>query len=168
MAICRTCGQDMLEASSCTLERYNDFVDGQERERIRFGQERHRALIEQFVHSGASSDLPGTEGIAGRGPLSREEAERAVAAWQQYLAREHPDRRCHDCAVRVGGFHHPGCDVEECPRCGYQALSCECVAQLDELEDPRDYHPARNLPAEWKTSREEAMRRISEAGAEDQ
>lgn len=27
-------------------------------------------------------------------------------------------KRCHDCNVLPGYFHHPGCDVEECPRCG--------------------------------------------------
>ena len=27
--------------------------------------------------------------------------------------------RCHDCNIVIGGIHHPGCDVEECPKCGY-------------------------------------------------
>jgi hypothetical protein len=35
-------------------------------------------------------------------------------------------RRCHDCDVSPGGFHHPGCDMEECPRCHQQLLSCDC------------------------------------------
>lgn len=34
--------------------------------------------------------------------------------------------RCPDCNVKVGEFHHPGCDIEECPRCGRQLLSCDC------------------------------------------
>ena len=34
--------------------------------------------------------------------------------------------RCPDCNVKVGHFHHPGCDIEECPRCGQQLLSCNC------------------------------------------
>jgi hypothetical protein len=33
---------------------------------------------------------------------------------------------CHDCAVTEGQFHVPGCDVEECPNCHTQLLSCEC------------------------------------------
>ena len=35
----------------------------------------------------------------------------------------HSDR-CHDCGVAVGGLHHPGCDVEECPFCHGQWLLC--------------------------------------------
>jgi hypothetical protein len=32
--------------------------------------------------------------------------------------------RCHDCRCTEGNFHHPGCDVEECPVCHGQLISC--------------------------------------------
>jgi len=35
-------------------------------------------------------------------------------------------RPCHDCGVAPGGYHHIGCDAEECPACGEQFISCAC------------------------------------------
>ena len=36
------------------------------------------------------------------------------------------DTSCHDCSVQIGAKHHPGCDMERCPRCGAQLISCPC------------------------------------------
>ncbi len=35
--------------------------------------------------------------------------------------------RCPDCNVRIGGYHHPGCEHEMCPRCGGRLLTCGCM-----------------------------------------
>lgn len=38
-----------------------------------------------------------------------------------------PGERCHDCNIARGGLHHPGCDMERCPACGGQLISCGCL-----------------------------------------
>jgi hypothetical protein len=44
---------------------------------------------------------------------------------------------CGDCGVHAGGTHHPGCDLEECPRCHGQLFSCGCIPD-DENETNED------------------------------
>jgi len=34
---------------------------------------------------------------------------------------------CHDCGAIKGEYHVPSCDVEHCPVCGDQAISCGCI-----------------------------------------
>ena len=41
-----------------------------------------------------------------------------------YANTEYP---CHDCAITAGRLHVPGCDMERCPACGRQAISCGCI-----------------------------------------
>jgi len=40
-------------------------------------------------------------------------------------------RPCHDCAAVKGQYHCFGCDVEQCPRCKGQLLSCDCPIASD-------------------------------------
>lgn len=37
-----------------------------------------------------------------------------------------PGQRCGDCGALYGYYHHVNCDIERCPICGMQLLSCEC------------------------------------------
>lgn len=36
------------------------------------------------------------------------------------------DQPCHDCGALEGQYHVLGCDIEECPACHEQRISCEC------------------------------------------
>jgi hypothetical protein len=61
--------------------------------------------------------------------ISGEPVRRLPYRWRQ-------PANCGDCGVPRGGYHHPGCCLERCPRCppGRQAISCDC--RYD--EDPPD------------------------------
>jgi len=44
-----------------------------------------------------------------------------------------PDGRCGDCGI-VRGYHHTGCDLELCPRCRGQFISCGCTWADEDTE----------------------------------
>lgn len=41
-------------------------------------------------------------------------------------------KQCGDCGAIRGGWHHPGCDLQPCPACGRQLISCGCRFDEDE------------------------------------
>ena len=51
--------------------------------------------------------------------------------------------RCGDCGVVRGGWHHPGCDLQRCPACGHQLMSCGC--RFDEDRAGASHSPVEPL-----------------------
>ena len=57
--------------------------------------------------------------------------------------------RCHDCGIKNHGghIHHYGCDIERCPKCKGQLLSCNCKhRQIAQTK------PSSNLKSQIKSS----------------
>jgi hypothetical protein len=52
--------------------------------------------------------------------------------------------RCGDCNVLAGRVHHHGCDMERCPQCLGQAMSCGCLWEGEE-------HSSEDWEDEWET-----------------
>ena len=38
--------------------------------------------------------------------------------------------RCGDCHALEGEYHELGCDLERCPFCGGQLISCDCCYEI--------------------------------------
>lgn len=58
-------------------------------------------------------------------------------------------RRCGDCDVALGSVHHHGCDVEQCPACGGQSISCGCLWAGEE-----------HLADDWEDAMEEGLQLV--------
>src|SRR5262245_60061408 len=50
-----------------------------------------------------------------------------------------PKETCGDCGVEEGNYHNPGCDMERCPFCLGQLISCDCCYEMLGLFDHKKY-----------------------------
>lgn len=62
-----------------------------------------------------------------------QEADGSTTARVPFGQDNFPGVNCPDCNTPRGSFHHAGCDIERCGRCGLQAWGCPC-SDVGELE----------------------------------
>ena len=53
---------------------------------------------------------------------------------ERHWSRPKKGERCGDCGTLPTQLHHLGCDIEECPRCSRQLISCGCYDEESEYE----------------------------------
>jgi hypothetical protein len=74
-----------------------------------------------------------------------------------------PPPFCGDCATPLGGVHHPGCDMEACPICFEQAISCGHFADSDD-DGYADESPQRGGPDAKAAARHCRLHRFRQVG----
>ena len=55
------------------------------------------------------------------------------------MMEERKEIQCHDCGAKEGQLHTLGCDMERCPFCGHQLISCDCIYEKLKLFDREKY-----------------------------
>lgn len=104
-AKCKACGQDMAVSDGCTFSHIRDI----------------RGPADNFQRDGLLAIVTG------------------LSEWHTIWERskEHwcnPGERCGDCGALYGQYHHFGCDVERCPRCGGQFFGATCGCWTEKAE----------------------------------
>lgn len=136
MSICQECNQEMIDpaVTTCTLQNIV-FPNGTSMPRVP-----HEATV-------LSADEWMEEWRIKHHVSDTEEQARL-----RYKAYRDLDGRCHDCKVARGGYHHPGCGLEWCPRCGLQHIMCYCHkvsgTAVEMRQGAGDFYTFHEVPAQ--------------------
>lgn len=75
-----------------------------------------------------SSDTNILNSINALGPIEQRIArEKEALEYERTVADTIRSETCHDCRAEEGAVHDFGCDMERCPFCGHQLISCGCI-----------------------------------------
>jgi hypothetical protein len=77
-------------------------------------------------------------------PYGDEKREELPNGTPLYIPRD--SEKCHDCGAERGELHITGCDVEQCPMCGAQLISCDHAQQY--LDADTDHSGTGTEPAD--------------------
>ena len=58
---------------------------------------------------------------------------------------------CGDCGVKEGELHKDGCDMEKCPKCGGQLISCGCYDNCESFSELPFRIPHVDIPIVCRT-----------------
>ena len=115
----------MNEATGCDENRTIVFTDGEEVDPIPHGEASRDRTYQEMIEQYERKIKDG-----GRRNLSPDHIRTQMENFKDSWGVEEFDNRvCDDCGAERGEYHHPGCEWEECPRCGGQYLSCGCVTE---------------------------------------
>src|SRR5215211_6963077 len=112
MAVCDYCKQEMTSQVACTDPVY-EFMGKGTAPRVPYGRE----------------EAPEVLALPSMAFYVRVREQETGQPYQPHnWTKDHQGnpKNCHDCGTPPGGLHHPGCDVERCPFCGWQVISCDC------------------------------------------
>ena len=109
MVKCLDCEQEMLEAQGCTLK----YVEGL------------REYARSPTASGTMHYIP---------ECTRSEMRERLKYGEDGYTDDEEHVQCRDCGAKRSHLHHFGCDMERCPKCKGQMISCGCFAEVT----PRD------------------------------
>lgn len=113
----------MHESDGCDKSRVITYADGQALKPIPHGKADSDRTYEETVEQYTEEINSG-----GRGRLSADQIRERLQEFKtRWTAEEFNKLPCHDCGAKQGELHHPGCDSEECPRCGGQYFACKCT-----------------------------------------
>lgn len=84
---------------------------------------------EPDIHEGGTCEICGQKMLKADGctweyAVSKGRIKRRIKFGEEYPSWG--EGRCGDCGAKEGHYHHCGCDIERCPFCGGQLISCYC------------------------------------------